>query len=119
MKNIEENYKNERRLYQKEIDERNNKQEAKIAQRKRDLKDSEIDGLKDYKKHLKELKQGYSEPRIPRRAVEKPKESATETEKKKANASPDLDMISREGTRIVKREVKTHSNPEVIAKNHQ
>jgi hypothetical protein len=51
--------------------------------------------------------------------VEKPKESATETEKKKANASPDLDMISREGTRIVKREVKTHSNPEVIAKNHQ
>lgn len=116
MKNIEENYKNERRLYQKEIDERNNKQEAKIAQRKRDLKDNEIDGLKDYKKHLKELKQGYSEPRIPRRAVEKPKESA---DKKKATASPDLDMISREGTRIVKREVKTHSNPEVIAKNHQ
>ena len=115
---MEENYKNERRLQQKEIDERNSKQEAKIAQRKRELKDNEIDGLKDYKKHLKELKQGYSEPRIPRRAVEKTKESK-ETDKKKANASPDLDMISREGTRIVKREVKTHSNPEVIAKNHQ
>ena len=108
-------------MQQKEIDDRNNKMQAMFEQRKRELKMNENDGFRDYKKHLKELKQGYSEPRVPRRPAQKldeKKQPATE-DKKKPEKSPDLDNKSNLASRIIKREVKTHSNPEVIAMNHQ
>ena len=127
MKNMEGLYKNERDMYRKECDERKNKQQTLVDRRKLDQKIKENEGLKDYKKHLKELKQGYAEPRVPRRAVEGTKPKAPDAgdlvdKKKDGKASPDrtLDTQSEihEG-RIVKREVKASTDPTVIAMNHQ
>lgn len=91
-----------------------------VEQRKRDQKITELDGIKDYKKHLKEIQQGYPEPRVPRRPADalKSKQSQEQTgdKVKKKAASPDLDSLSN--NRIVKREVKGHADPEVVAMNH-
>ena len=66
MKLVEETYKNERQFNKVRYDEKKAKydQILELSRKKERIRQNK--SMRDYKRHIKELKQGYPEPKEPR-----------------------------------------------------
>ena len=71
MAQVHNNYNDERKMQEHEIMERNVKKERILEEKRKNDKRMEILSIKQYKKRVKELKQGFPEPKTPPKLTEK------------------------------------------------
>ena len=73
MAEVEKNYSDERAMQQHEIMERNFKMERILEEKRVKEKRMELQSIKHYRKRVKELKQGFPDPKTPPKLTEQEK----------------------------------------------
>ena len=102
MAEVEKNYNDERAMQQHEINERNFKMERILEEKRKNERRMEIQSIKHYRKRVKELKQGFPDPKTPPKLTEKEKfEKKLEEERKEEEALKNPPEISHRSPQTI------------------
>lgn len=85
LQKVEENYNNERQIVASAQTQLNDRAEARLEAKRKEERLLAAKSMKDYRRRIKELKQGYPEPKPEPVLTKEEQEKKEEEEKERAN----------------------------------